>query len=174
MEGLIELGALVCKKTPRCFECPLISACRAFNENKTALLPKRKARVKTTHLYRFVPLFIRDDTILLKRGEEGKVMAGLWEFPFFEMADPEDPLSFAETTLKRFEVKAEFVKEMASVSHSFTNFRAHLYPSLWLFHEGNLEGEWVRLKDLESLPFSSGHRRLLNDLARVLTELYRT
>ena len=57
MEGLIELGAQICRKSPICDTCPLKASCLAYLHRKTHLLPKMRARPKVTLLKQAVVLF---------------------------------------------------------------------------------------------------------------------
>ncbi|MEM8727459.1 MAG: A/G-specific adenine glycosylase, partial [Chlamydiota bacterium] len=82
MEALIELGALVCQKKAKCHQCPLSRRCSG--KSKAHLLPNKSRREKTVHLHRDVAVIYSGKELLLQKGETGKVMADLWEFPYFD------------------------------------------------------------------------------------------
>lgn len=44
VEGLIELGATVCLKRPKCAECPINKSCLGFREGKQFSLPKKEKK----------------------------------------------------------------------------------------------------------------------------------
>lgn len=160
MEGLIELGALVCKKVPICLSCPLRSSCSAYRLGKTAVLPRMKPKAKTTHLHRNVVVIFSGSSLLLRKAPEGEVMQGLYEFPFFERG----ALSVLEQIKKTFDINPIFVTELKELSHGFTRFKATLYPTIWqLDHKPFLAPDlhWVEEKKIADLPFSSGHRKLI-------------
>ncbi len=157
MEALIELGALICTKRPSCHLCPVNEKCRAYNEGAVERLPVKTKPAETTFLHREVALIIFNGQVLIKKVADGQVMAGLYEFPFFETKkEQENILAGQACRLKKFPM----------ISHSFTRYRAKLYPTLWhAKKEIELSGyRWVDLSLLNKLPFSSGHRQLLSYL----------
>ncbi|MBI2742326.1 MAG: A/G-specific adenine glycosylase [Chlamydiales bacterium] len=168
MEALIELGARVCRKIPLCNECPLKRSCVGYSQKIAHLLPNKRARPKTTLLKRAVLLILHGDEILIGRVEGKKVMAGLYEFPYKEFAQGEPLASAEEMVSKEFKISAQFIRDLKEEKHSFTRYQATLYPSLWKAHERiRLEGyEWVSLDALASLPFSSGHLRIMREFLK--------
>ena len=86
-EALIELGATVCGRNARFTECPLGGSCRAYASGEERLLPIKAAPPATKRLYRLVPVIVSGSHFLIGRGKEGKVMAGLREFPYFDVDD---------------------------------------------------------------------------------------
>ncbi len=157
MEGLIELGALVCKKKARCSSCPLQEECVANRTSKVDLLPLKKSREKTIHLHREVAVIHTESELLLRKGEKGKVMAGLAEFPYFERGTPiEDTIDLSLTP----------ICSLSEVFHGFTKYKVFLYPYLYYTLHKEIEGyEWVPFEKISTTPFSSGHRRILQGLS---------
>lgn len=161
MEALIELGALVCTKAPKCLECPLREQCLAFRHQETASLPVKKKGPAITYLIRHPVILKADGHVLLKKGDPGKIMADLYEFPYFETPKklPKKELSKLITTwgLKNF-----IMEELEPVEHGFTRYQATLYP-VWIEITEKIEINpyvWMKESALSILPFSSGHRRL--------------
>jgi A/G-specific adenine glycosylase len=83
-EALIELGATVCKKQPQCHACPLKQGCQAYSHGIAVDLPYKSAKIKYESLFRAVPVVQWNNKLLVKRGEKGKIMSDLYEFPYFE------------------------------------------------------------------------------------------
>ena len=148
MEGLIELGALVCKKVPVCHECPLRKKCMGRQRGIVDRLPNKGKTKKAEKLYWQVPICLSKGMVQLKFEKEG-IMKGLWHFPLIE---------------KGASVDGEKVEDWEMVKHSYTHYQVHLYPSLWK-SEGLFDGcEWVGFDQLVDLPFPSGHRILKDRL----------
>lgn len=168
MEALIELGALVCQKKPHCMNCPLKGSCLAFQNKKIAIFPKRRKKIPTTFLHRLVTIIQNDTCILLTRREQGEVMAGLWEFPYFTLSQPLEDVSNWHTHIENhFSLRLTYHQSLPEQSHGFTRYKAFLYPHIWRTID-TLEisnHTWVPLKELTCKPFSSGHRRLLTYLS---------
>lgn len=167
-EGLIELGATVCGKKPRCGECPLKNTCQAYSAGVADRLPFKSSKIKTEFLYRAVAVISAEDCWLLKRGEKGKIMSDLHEFPYFET----EQNGWSEKQLLKhiqnaFEIEANFKKSMEEVKHSFTRYQVTLRPCLFeVSTRKDIPGYlWVERSDLRKLAFSSGHKRILYQMS---------
>jgi len=159
MEALIELGATVCKKKPECLKCPLLSQCRSFKTGKQYELPIKKKGPQITKLERTVFIIESSHGTLVKKGTKGKIMADLYEFPWFE-GHQEDTLNkMIETEFGAF----DSFEKLETVSHGFTRYQAKLHPYR-IKLKSKYKGEYVWHKDLALLPFSSGHRKILSYL----------
>lgn len=163
-EGLIELGATLCKKNdPACTECPLLRSCRAYRNNLQSILPKKRKKIPITHLYRLVAIIECEGKFLVKKGEAGKVMSDLYEFPYLEIQELSP--SFEQATAlfaKELQLDLSFVKAFPKENHGFTRYQAHLFPILVASKNHSAPGCWKTKEELTLLPFSSGHRRILN------------
>ena len=87
-------------------------------------------------------------------------MADLYEFPYFSRGKQ------LAKQVEQLAGKAQFITALPRACHSFTRFRAFLYPTLWKV-EKTIEipqHQWLSLEELERLPFSSGHRRVLKEV----------
>ncbi len=165
-EALMELGATNCRKKADCFSCPLSMSCLAFQREEVELYPVRRARAKITHLERSVAVIYREDDrrseFLVKKGEAGKVMEGLYEFLFLEGGGSEKELN----RYLREEFKLDILKisPLATEKQSFTRYSVKLAAFLVQIEGGShLEG-WKTAAELKALPFSAGHRRILSHL----------
>lgn len=164
-EGLIELGATICQKKPACSRCPLANSCQSFRKGNQAERPYKSKRVKTVPIFRAVALITCDNHFLIKRVGKGNVMADLHEFPYLDLTDT-DPSHMRARLEQTYPLNLSFIRWLPQESHSFTKYRATLFPAM--FATGRLqdvpEFEWVSSQEIRKLPFSSGHRRLLNNL----------
>lgn len=160
-EGLIELGAKVCGKTPKCSLCPLEKNC--LGKEKAGYLPIKKMREKTIFLKRICLLLEAEGFLLVEKPKKDGVMADLYEFPYVAMEKGFWPLQRIESFIeKNFSLKLRFLQRLSPVTHTFTKYRATLYPFRFAVEEKKpVKGcVWIERKKLEELPFSSGHRRV--------------
>ncbi len=164
-EALIELGATVClPKNPLCSSCPLQNSCRAHHTQHTHLLPFGKKKILYEKLFRDVAIIIAGDTLLLKRVASGKIMAGLYEFPYFES----QPDGFsADVAVRHIEETLQLAvthtHSLPSIPQSFTKYRVSLYPKIFVASRKEIDNfEWHPFEILSELPFSSAHKRLLS------------
>jgi len=154
VEGLIELGATVCKRDPNCMACPLQEKCIAYQQGSQTTLPKKGKKIEITSLERQVFVIVHKEGLLAKKGEAGKVMADLYEFPYLDVTKKKDfPFSFSAVKLRNLPV----------VEHAFTRFRVKLFPAVWQAAEkvDVPEYEWILQHEIQRYPFSSGHRKIL-------------
>lgn len=157
-EALIELGATLCVREPRCDECPLKHRCLGHAQNKAASLPIKNSDRKTTELWRNVAVIEAMGKILVKKGEAGRVMADLYEFPYFERGQ-----EVAQAVQQHLGLVVEVVERLPEVTHTFTRYKAHLFPyRMRAKAVKEIAGyQWISSDILAELPFSSGHRRIL-------------
>lgn len=170
-EALIELGATSCGKVPKCTECPLRAGCLAFATDRVNHFPIKSAKTKTQHLFRAVAVVMHDDNLLVRCGPKGEIMSDLYEFPYFELHKEQEVLSHLQHCLENeFKLKAHWKEALQVVKHSFTRYRAHLFPHLFIVKKAQrVQGyEWVTHEEIKKLAFSSGHRRIYLQLPQNL------
>jgi len=81
-QAIMDLGATVCTRTPRCNQCPLSTGCGAHRLGRTADFPGRRPR-KTLPVRLTAMLVLRDENgrILLVRRPPTGIWGGLWSLP---------------------------------------------------------------------------------------------
>lgn len=162
-EALIELGALICQKIPQCQKCPLNQNCLSLKNGKEGQLPIKAFRKKTVSLYRLVPVIKAEKDLLIHKGKQGKIMADLYQFPFFETDKEEMTLAHLQCLVReRFGLEAIFRCALPQVKHAFTHYKVALFPFLFEVLEKKQVSdlEWVEKQVLQKKAFSAGHRRI--------------
>ena len=161
-EALIELGALVCKKTPDCLLCPLKRKCQAHQRGLEMVLPKKRQNPKIIKSEKQVVALESSGHFLVSKGEEGKVLQGLYHFPCFD----EKPFDVFDEIEKKWGFKIISKARMEPVIHSYTRHQVTLHP--WHFVvEQKKEvpfAVWHPLKRLLKVPFNAGHRKIFSRL----------
>jgi A/G-specific adenine glycosylase len=164
-EALIELGATVCARKPKCQECPIKESCRSHANGVAHLLPNKTVKGKTEALYRAVAVIRYQDRLLVKRGKKGEIMNDLHEFPYFETSQKGiNSVGLQKKIGEELGLPVLWQSALPEVVHSFTRFRVRLTPHLFTCQlDGNVDGyQWATLSELQKLAFSSGHRRILH------------
>ena len=170
MEGLIELGALVCKKNPTCSICPFVSMCKAHALNLQRDIPKKRVKKKVEVLIRDVCIFHNQGCILVRKVPEAEVMAHLYEFPY-QTRENGSKFSLEDGLFRDLGIEKTVCRGvLETVQHAFTRFRVRLIPSFWECSSMPVkEGfYWYPIEKLSSLPFSSGHRKILQQVQEIL------
>ena len=169
-QSLMELGALICTpRQPRCEACPLRRDCVALRNNRVAQLPNLGPRTVATDR-RFAAFIVeRDGACLVHQRPAGVVNARLWEFPNVELeaSHEELPIIAAKVLGAR---KAD-IEPFVVIRHSITRYRISLeaYRATAvsvLRAKQQIEARWLPLAELDALPFTSAHRKILRALLR--------
>jgi A/G-specific adenine glycosylase len=152
----MELGALLCTpREPQCGDCPIAKGCVAHRDGRVHELPELAKRPQVTQR-RFVA-FVAENRgqVLVRQRPAGVVNAHLWEFPNLEIGvngGQKDRTMAGKTPF-------------CTIKHSITRYRITLeafrvsarFARKW--NGGN--ERWVDRKKLDSLPFTSAHRKIL-------------
>lgn len=168
-EALIELGATVCQRSPQCSICPLQSSCEAYNQNLTDQLPINSKKAVIEKLYRAVAILECDSSYLVTRGKKGAIMSDLYEFPYFAMENTNLELDqFQAKIEEKYSLQIEVKKILTEVDHSFTRYQVRLFPVLFSCKTSVAikDFEWASCHSIKNLSFSSGHRRILQQVLK--------
>jgi A/G-specific adenine glycosylase len=172
-QSLMELGALVCMpRNPRCGACPAKKLCVAFKHDRVAELPNLGKREKAT-ARTFVAFVIeRNGHFLVRRRPDGVVNAHLWEFPNVEILsdkrDERDANGHASLARAARTLGLEYhnATPICTIKHSITRYRMTLDAfRIELKKTPRIpDGAWLSHAKLDSLPFTSAHRKILSAL----------
>jgi len=166
-QSLMELGALLCTpRQPRCGACPVRRHCEARKTGRVEILPNLSKRPATT-ARRFAAFLVqRHRRWLVQQRPTGVVNAHLWEFPNIEIPD-RTPI--ADAAARLFGPGIQKLAPLTTIRHSITRYRISVEASLaTLADRGPFRGRanWLSLAELDRLPFTSAHRKLLDTLRR--------
>ncbi|WP_348663944.1 A/G-specific adenine glycosylase [Chlamydia vaughanii] len=162
-EALIELGACICTRSPKCDICPMRKVCGAVNEGKQRLLPIRHARKKIVTLFRWVAIIFYKEFIVLEHRKPEEMMAGLYEFPYIEIESLEDLKDMNSLTKEMENIIGSslvFSGELEEQRHAFTHYKVRLLPKIFYAKFRPKSENLYPLDAIDSLPFSSGHRKI--------------
>ena len=146
-QGLMDLGATVCKRVPDCTTCPVKAGCVARKTGRIAELPAPRARKALP--WRQVSWFvvIHQGKILLERRPSPGIWGGLWCFP------------------ERRPAGCRLKRKLPPIEHGFTHFRLRIQPLLCGGAPDKV-GCWMDLDDARRAAIPTPVRNLLMDLPR--------
>ncbi len=145
-EGLMELGALICRpKNPLCQNCPIQKGCKAYRLKKMDTYPIKQ--IKTKLPTRYAQAFIitrKDGAILLRKRPPKGLLAGMMEVP--------------TTPWEEKEIKGKG----PMIQHTFTHFhfKAHIRHTT---DQLSYEGIWVHPKDLHLYPLPTVMKKIIRE-----------
>lgn len=151
-QALMELGALVCGKSPQCALCPLAAWCVSHKlglERERPVVEKKSAVIPVSSVHGI--LLCEKHVLLLQRPSEG-LWGNMWEFPGAVV----EKLPLQETLLQAFGrlgITVDIIAPLGEVRHNYTNHRltAHFF---------RVESELTK-KDISALLGEVPHRFVL-------------
>jgi A/G-specific adenine glycosylase len=129
-EALMELGALLCGKTPRCGLCPLPAHCVSRRLGLERERPVRKEKEPVFPVLAGYGVLVEQGRTLLCRRPVSGLWGGLWEFPGGEAAAGENPARAARRVFaERLGIAVRVETMLCTLQHSYTNHRltAHFF-----------------------------------------------
>lgn len=171
-QALMELGALVCGKKPKCDECPVTAFCAAYENGTVAERPVGIVAKTYTRMETVAIIARRGNETLIRRRPETGMWAGMWEFPGGPVAAGETPEGAALRIVREeIGLTATALKRLAVVHHGYTVYRVALHGFLCdLDVEAGQGAErpdgcvWMPIQALSRHPFNAGQRKLLERL----------
>lgn len=167
VEALIELGATVCRRKPNCPVCPLKVTCKSRLEGRAESLPFKTSKGIAKKLLRAVAVIECKGYFLVRKVEEGSIMSGLHEFPYFEIKQETiEPQELIRLVKDHFQIHTALHQCLPDAAHSFTQFHARLFPFHLLCEKmPPIEGfKWMNRQELKKVAFPSGHRTIFASL----------
>lgn len=167
-EALIELGALVCKKKPDCLVCPLQNHCQAYVNGLNETLPVKSKKIEITKLEKTVALILGENRMIVEKGTKGKKFADLYFFPTFDGELSSEQTK--ELLENQFGLNLVYQYSLEKVDHSYTRYRTKLFAHFFQTDRCDFTKLWIEKEKLIELPFSAGHRKLLEMIWAKLRE----
>jgi len=122
-QGLMDLGATVCVRRPRCEACPVTLDCVARRDERTAELPgRRKKAARQERSVAMILMVSRGEVLLEKRPARG-VWGALWSLP-----EARDANEIARVAERDWGIAVASIEPLAPFEHAFTHFTLEVLP----------------------------------------------
>ncbi|GAU09465.1 A/G-specific adenine glycosylase [Desulfoplanes formicivorans] len=168
-QAIMELGALVCKKSPVCIQCPLQSLCASLEKGNMLERPVTPKPPTTIPLTMVAGVLVHQGQVFIQKRPDNAVWANLWEFPGGKVI-PGEPLetAVAREFFRQTRLSVIPGRKVAEIKHSYTRYRITLHafccstnPPVHPVLHTALEYRWVRPDTLNQLAFPTSHRKLI-------------
>lgn len=171
-QGLMELGALVCGKNPKCDVCPLAEFCASRAAGTTGDRPVRLSSRRPDAFETVAGVIVHGSRVLVQKRPATGLWAGLWEFPGGRLPPEREPEpALAEIIREQTGLSVAVGTKIAVVRHGYTTNRVTMHGYLCEAAESvipaaasPMERIWVERGELRDLAFPAGHRKLLERL----------
>jgi A/G-specific adenine glycosylase len=163
-QSLMELGALICTpRAPKCEICPAAKLCIARKTNTVDQIPALKKRDAATRRYFIAFVVERRGKFLVRQRPEGIVNSHLWEFPNVEVMTGSARRSNNEKLCQKAGFTVTSDAPLCVIKHSITRYRITLeaYSAQLADSKPKSDGKWLTVKQLQTIAFSSAHKRIL-------------
>jgi len=168
-QGLMELGATVClPRRPDCLVCPLVRLCEARRQGLEEVLPRARARRTQREARAAVALCERGGLLLVVRRPAHGLLAGMWDFPSFDLAQDDDARAvLARGVRVELGLQGDVGDALSEVRHVLTHMKLCCLPFRFAVRGGRARTErypelrWARPRQIERLAVSKLARRLL-------------
>jgi A/G-specific adenine glycosylase len=129
-QAIMDLGATLCARKPRCAECPIAADCRARIESRQDELPATRRKPAARRRRSAVMVVARHDkSVLLVQRPASGIWGGLWCLP--EFGDREAAERFVGDFLSRDGLaRAHPADTLPKIEHSFSHFDLVITPLL--------------------------------------------
>lgn len=165
-QALMDLGATICiPRNPACSKCPLHSLCKGLISGAPEKYPPKVRRKALPHIRALGAVIQRNGRVLLRRRPAEGLLGGLWEFPSWPYQGEIDPQEELHNLLEGKRGHGVKVGRLLGIfEQTFTHLKLTLYVFACRISSGAMEGEWIRVKDLSSVPMSRLHRKIVSRL----------
>ncbi|MBU1229632.1 MAG: A/G-specific adenine glycosylase [Proteobacteria bacterium] len=180
-QGLMELGALVCKpREAYCPDCPVCAHCLAHARGTTSQRPAPSPRPEIVRVDMACGVLVTGGLLFIQKRRPDDVWPGLWEFPGGVMEPGESP---EQAMIREYREETELAVRPAGkidvIRSSYTRYRITLHGYFCRAEPGQdartghrlheaVEARLVRPAELSAYAFPSGHARLVS---RLLTDV---
>ncbi len=165
VQAVMELGATVCTRAPRCQECPLAGDCVARAAGDAATLPRKRPRAARP-VVRLVSAFVTDGARLLLVKRPAGLLAGTWALPDAECGG--DGRAVARRLAEEAGVRVARVEHRGEIRHVFTHrdVTADVYRVEGTAAPAAANRRWITPGALGGLGVSSFTRKTLKKATR--------
>jgi A/G-specific adenine glycosylase len=173
-QAMMELGATVCTpRAPSCDACPIERSCHSRAAGTVSERPVRKKKPVLPVERLGVAVAIAGEAMLLRQRPRQGLLGGLWEFPSSPIGSEGSPLSAAREVLSANGIVFEGGDELATLTHTFSHFRAVYHAHLFRVIEPPAVAEplrWANAGEIGGLALPRAQRRLAEAAVRRVQE----
>jgi len=123
-QAVMDLGALICvPRNPKCDTCPVAEVCRAYEVGIEKELPVKSDKNPPRAVPRVVAIIWNGKEVLMHQRPPQGLLAGLWEFPGWDIEKGQDAEQVLKQELLRLGVEKYTLIPVGSAVHVFSHIK---------------------------------------------------
>jgi A/G-specific adenine glycosylase len=177
-QALMDLGAAICRPgQPLCPQCPISSACQAFQHGTQNQIPVVIKKPPIPHYIVTAAVILQDGLLLIQQRPQKGLLAGLWEFPGGKLEESDvDLVACLEREIgEEIGVKIVVGNGFGVYKHAYTHFRITLHAFLCQLEAGQQIPvtdtlRWVQFSQLADFAMGKVDRQIADNLNKLKSE----
>lgn len=127
-QAMMELGALICTKKPRCALCPLAKLCQSKHLGIADQRPVLPQKTPVRLVDAVTGVLLCDKRVFIQKRLENDVWGGLWEFPGGKIEQGESPeQAIAREFMEETGFAVRVKQKITVIRHNYTSYRITLH-----------------------------------------------
>jgi A/G-specific adenine glycosylase len=168
-EGLMELGAVICKpKSPNCSFCPLKAICLASQKKLLDSIPYKSPPRAKSKKTQYVFAIRRNESVLLVKRPENGLLASMWELPSVNVDDlQKDPKQLSVYLDKHYGLRGRILAVSEPMNHTYSHIKMQ-YKAVLVDHisgkvkmGSHTNKRWQRYKKIDSPSLHRAHQKII-------------
>ena len=169
-QGLMELGALICKpESPKCFKCPLSINCKGYQSGNPANYPQKKVKRVIPHFNVVTAIIWREDTFYIQKRSDDKMLGGLWEFPGGIVENGETlEMALLRELKEECNLNARILKKATSIEHRYSHYSITMHCYYCEEKDDKIasitNSNWIKKNQISQYSFPKANHKVFNFL----------
>ncbi len=169
-EGLMELGARVCKpQNPLCAECPVAKLCFANLNNVVEKLPFKSAAPNKKERFEVALVILNKGKIFLVQRPGHGLLAKMWQFPVLSLSrQKRDVNRLVKNWFKQTGISGTILQITPALKHVYSHIVLHYRAVLTILDNGftdlKIEGYprqgWYTLDQAVAMAVHGAHKKI--------------
>ncbi len=166
-QGLMELGALICKpSSPDCDSCPISDYCEAKQLSTQTMLPIYKKKPDKQVRHWCMGLIEYNDQLLVEFRDKETLLGQMWGVPSLEVTSESYSIKALSEYLASYGIEGGTLEYLGEVKHVFTHqiWKMGVFYGRVSSNKALKKGAWQAIDALDEITIGTGYRKVIKKL----------
>jgi len=166
-QGLMELGALICKpSSPECDACPISDYCEAKKLSTQTLLPIYKKKPDKRVRHWCMGLIEYNNQLLVEFRDKETLLGQMWGVPSLEVSSESYSVEALSEYLATYGIEEGTLEYLGEVKHVFTHqiWKMGVFYGRVSSNRALTKGAWQVIDALDEITIGTGYRKVIKKL----------